>query len=81
VSIDGTQIDANASKIRSVRGAYNAQAVVRAEGSQLILAADLVASPFDALSFAAPILGMEKTVGLLPVGLADAGFASGPAVA
>ncbi len=63
------------------RQAYNAQAVVCAEGSQLILATNLVATSADAPSFAATILAMEKTVGLPPVVLADAGFASGEAVA
>jgi transposase len=63
------------------RQAYNAQAVVCAEGTQLILATNLVASPADAPSFAATILAMEKTVGLPRAVLADAGFASGEAVA
>lgn len=63
------------------RQAYNAQAVVCAEGSQLILATNLVATPADAPSFAATILAMEKTVGLPRTVLADAGFASGEAVA
>src|SRR5580765_3266295 len=59
------------------RQAYNAQAVVCAEGTQLILATNLVATPADA----ATILAMEKTIGLPQAVLADAGFASGPAVA
>ena len=63
------------------RQAYNAQAVVCAEGSQLILATNLVATSADAPSFAATILAMEETIGLPPVVLADAGFASGEAVA
>ena len=41
------------------RQAYNAQAVVCAEGSQLILATNLVATSADAPSFAATILGMQ----------------------
>ena len=69
------------SKAHEYRQAYNAQAVVCAEGSQLILATNLVASPADAPSFAAIILAMEKTVGLPPTVLADTGFASGAAVA
>ena len=125
VSIDGTKIDANASKIRSVRydrakegrrgrppappdptppperqsnltdpdsalmrrskaheyrQAYNAQAVVCAEGTQVILAAGVSTNASDAPGFAATILAMEKTVGLPTVVLADTGFASGPAV-
>jgi transposase len=62
------------------RQAYNAQAVVCAEGSQLILATNLVATPADAPSFAATVLAMENTVGLPRTVLADAGFASGEAV-
>jgi hypothetical protein len=63
------------------RQAYNAQAVVCAEGSQLILAAGVVATPADAPSFAATILGMEHGIGLPQTVLADTGFASGSAVA
>ena len=63
------------------RQAYNAQAVVCADGAQLILATNLVATSADALCFAATILAMERTVGLPQVVLADTGFASGPAVA
>jgi hypothetical protein len=40
------------------RQAYNAQAVVCAEGSQLILTTNLVATTADAPSFAATVLGM-----------------------
>ena len=63
------------------RQAYNAQAVVCAEGSQLIVATNLVATTADAPSFAATILGMADTVGLPKTVLADTGYASGPAVA
>lgn len=63
------------------RQAYNAQAVVCAEGSQLILAAGVVATTADAPSFASTILGMEEGVGLPGTVLADTGFASGEAVA
>ena len=63
------------------RQAYNAQAVVCAEGSQLILAAGVVATTADAPSFAPTILGMEEGVGLPGTVLADTGFASGEAVA
>ena len=57
------------------RQAYNAQAVVCAEGMQLILATNLVATPADAPSFAATILAMRDTVGLPDKVLADTGFA------
>ena len=69
------------SEAHEYRQAYNAQAVVCAEGPQLILATNLTASPADAPSFAATILAMEQTIGLPQVVLADAGFASGAAVA
>ena len=55
--------------------------MVCAEGSQLILATNLVASPSDAPSFAATVLGMGSTIGLPTTVLADTGFASGRAVA
>ncbi len=63
------------------RQAYNAQAVVCAEGSQLILTTNLVATPADAPSFAETVLRMKQTIGLPKVVLADTGFASAPAVA
>lgn len=62
------------------RQAYNAQAVVCAEGSQLIVATNLVATPADAPSFAATILAMKDSLGLPKTVLADTGFASAPAV-
>lgn len=63
------------------RQAYNAQAVVCAEGSQLILAGDVVTTPSDQPTFAQTILAMENTIGLPKTVLADAGYASGDAVA
>jgi transposase len=63
------------------RQAYNAQAVVCADGAQLILATNLVATSADAPSFAATILAMRATIGLPQCVLADTGYASGPAVA
>ena len=63
------------------RQAYNAQAVVCADGAQLVLATNLVATTADAPSFAATILAMERTIGLPKIVLADTGYASGPAVA
>lgn len=62
------------------RQAYNAQAVVCADGSQLVVATNLVATTADAPSFAATILAMEQTIGLPKTVLADTGYASGPAV-
>lgn len=69
------------SMAHELRQAYNAQAVVCAEGTQLILATNLTASPSDAPSFASTILGIEQAIGLPRTVLADTGFASGPAVA
>ena len=63
------------------RQAYNAQAVVCAEGAQLILATNLVTTTADAPSFAATILAMQTTIGLPRTVLADTGYASGKAVA
>ena len=68
------------SKAHEYRQAYNAQAVVCAEGTQVILATGLSANASDAPGFAATILAMENTVGLPKIVLADTGFASGPAV-
>ena len=69
------------SEAHEYRQAYNAQAVVCADGSQLILATNLVATTADAPSFAPTILGMEATIGLPRTVLADTGFASAEAVA
>jgi len=62
------------------RQAYNAQAVVCADGTQLILASGVVATPADAPSFAKTILGMQATIGLPAKVLADTGYASRSAV-
>jgi transposase len=69
------------SKHHEYRQAYNAQAVVCAEGSQLILATNMATTPSDQPTFAATILAMKKTIGLPSAVLADAGFADGEAVA
>jgi transposase len=69
------------SKRHEYRQAYNAQAVVDAEGGQLILAVNVATTPTDQPTFAETILSMEQTIGLPQTVLADAGFASGPAVA
>ncbi|RVU11472.1 transposase [Methylobacterium oryzihabitans] len=64
------------SRTAEYRQAYNAQAVVCAEGSQLILATGLSASASDAPSLAPTILAMEPTLGLPAAVLADCGFGS-----
>ncbi len=63
------------------RQAYNAQAAVDADGSQLVLATHVTRCPADAPSFLALILAMADTTGLASRVLADAGFANGEAVA
>ena len=63
------------------RQAYNAQAVVCADGSQLVLATNLVTTPADAPSLTQAILSMKDTVGVPQTVLADTSYASGPAVA
>jgi transposase len=69
------------SKAHEYRQAYNAQAVVCAEGSQLILATNMATTPSDQPTFAATILSMQSTIGLPQLVLADAGFAEREAVA
>lgn len=69
------------SKAHEYRQAYNAQAVVCAEGRQLIVATNIATTPSDQPTFAATILAMRDTVGLPQTVLADAGDASGAAVA
>jgi transposase len=69
------------SNAHEYRQAYNAQAVVCAEGSQLILATSIATTPTDQPTFAQTILSMQDSVGLPTTVLADAGFASGDAVA
>jgi hypothetical protein len=76
------------SKAHEHRQSYNAQAVVCAAGSQLILATNIATTSRDQPSFAATILAMEHTIlamehtiGVPCTVLADAGFASGAAVA
>jgi len=63
------------------RQAYNAQAVVDADGSQLVLATHVTRCPVDAPSFLALILAMAAMTGLPRRVLADAGLANGEAVA
>lgn len=63
------------------RQAFNAQAVVCADGTQLVLATDLVATTADAPSLAPTVLGMATTVGLPRTVLADTGYASRAGVA
>jgi transposase len=69
------------SKRHEYRQAYNAQAVVDADGSQLVLATNVSRSPADGPTFAATIDALCETLGPPATVLGDAGFASGEAVA
>jgi transposase len=65
------------------RQSYNAQAVVDADGTQLILHTDVITTPSDQPSFARVILEMDTDmggVGLPVTVLADAGYACGKQV-
>ena len=63
------------------RQAYNPQAVVDADGTQLIVATNVATTPSDQPTFAQTILAMENGIGLPSTVLADAGYASGDAIA
>lgn len=69
------------SKRHEYRQAYNAQAVVDADGSQLVLAAHVSRSPSDAPTFRSTIDEVCERLGAPATVLGDAGFASGEAVA
>ena len=63
------------------RQAYNAQAVVDADGSQLVLTTNVAQTPGDAPTFEETIIQLCDTLGQPETILGDAGFASGDAVA
>jgi hypothetical protein len=67
------------SKHHEYRQAYNAQAIVCAEGAQLILATEVAVTPSDQPTFLATIRAIPAQIGLPTTILADAGYASGPA--
>ncbi len=68
------------SDLHEYRQCYNAQAVVDADGSQLVLATHITRSPPDAPGFADVVLSIAQTIGLPERVLADAGFASERAI-
>jgi hypothetical protein len=71
------------SNAHEYRQSYNGQAVVDADGSQLILHADVITTPSDHKSFVRIILGMAaptKCIGLPETVSADAGYACGKQV-
>ena len=69
------------SKRHEYRQAYNAQAVVDADGSQLVLVAGVSRSPSDAPTFEETIERLCDEVGQPDTVLADAGYAQEQAVA
>ena len=69
------------SKRHEYRQSYNAQAVVDADGSQLIFAGDVSQSPSDAPTFGALIETLCDTIAVPDTVLGDAGFADGETVA
>ena len=69
------------SKRHEYRQAYNAQAVVDADGSQLVLATTIGQTPSDGPTFEATIDELCGTIGKPKTVLGDAGFANGDAVA
>ena len=68
------------SKRHEFRQAYNAQAVVDADGSQLVLTTNIAQTPSDGPAFEETINGLCETVGRPETVLGDAGYASGDAV-
>ena len=68
------------SKRHEYRQSYNAQAVVDADGSQLVLTANVAQTPSDAPTFEETINTLCETLGQPATILADAGFAKDEAV-
>jgi len=64
----------------SYEQAYNAQAVVDAEGSQLILAADVIATPSDANQLEVALENVVESVGPVQRVLADGGYVNAEAI-
>ena len=64
----------------SYEQAYNAQAVVDADGSQLILATDVIATPSDANQLEAALQNVVQSVGAVRGILADGGYVNAEAI-
>jgi hypothetical protein len=64
----------------SYEQAYNAQAVVDAEGSQLILATDVIATPSDANQLEVALEKVVESVGPVQGMLADGGYVNADAI-
>lgn len=69
------------SKRHEFRQAYNAQAVVDADGSQLVLTTNVAQTPGDGPTFEETITGLCEDLGQPETVLGDAGYANGDAVA
>jgi transposase len=68
------------SKRHSYEQAYNAQAVVDAEGSQLILATDVLRTPSDANQLEPAVQQVEQALGSVQRVLADGGYVNADAI-
>lgn len=68
------------SKRDSYRQAYNAQAVVDAEGSQLVLATEVLRTPSDANQLEPAIAAVPESVGRVETVLADGGYVNAEAI-
>jgi len=68
------------SKRDSYEQAYNAQAVVDAEGSQMILATDVIRTPSDANQLEAALESVVESVGPVQRMLADGGYVNAEAI-
>lgn len=68
------------SRRHEFRQAYNAQAAVDADGSQLVLATEVARTPSDAPTFQDTVDALEAILGRPETILADAGFANGDVV-
>jgi transposase len=64
----------------SYEQAYNAQAVVDAEGSQLVLCTDVIRTPSDANQLEAALHGVVESVGPVQRMLADGGYVNAEAI-
>ena len=62
------------SRRSSYEQAYNAQAVVDADGSQLVLGTDVLQTPSDANQLEQAIATVPKTIGAVETVLADGGY-------
>ena len=68
------------SKRDSYQQAYNAQAVVDADGSQLVLATDVLRTPSDANQLEPAIEAVRESVGKVEAVLADGGYVNAKAI-